>query len=187
MAISYCYLVPFSKDLTFTFLFWKKEGNNNMQFCHLTLPAKVIQTLGNFVNLWNTTQLERKQLKCCRRASFVKKKKKKKKKKAIALLICSSCEYHYTSDNRKQGRIKERAWFAGGGELTWRLLIPFVLQFVITPLTRDCSAHKTRKAPNHIVYIMSRAHTVNTRCAYTLNLEYTQTKRAEDRKSHQWR
>lgn len=60
-----------------------------------------------------------------------------------------------------------------GGELTWRLLIPFVLQFVITLLTRDCSAHKTRKARNHIVYIMSRAHTVNTRCAYTLNLEYT--------------
>lgn len=106
MAISYFYLVPFSKALTFTFLFWKEEADNNMQFCHLTLPTKVIQTHGNFVKLWNTAQRERKQLKCCRRASFVKK--------AIALLICSSREYHYTSDNRKQGRIKERAWFAGG-------------------------------------------------------------------------
>ena len=114
MAISYCYLVPFSKDLTFTFLFWKKEGNNNMQFCHLTLPAKVIQTLGNFVKLWNTTQLERKQLKCCRRASFVKKKKKKKKKKQLHYWFAAPVNITTPPITESKGESKRERDLQGG-------------------------------------------------------------------------
>lgn len=136
-----------------------------MQFCHLTLPTKVIQTQGNFVKLWNTAQRERKQLKCCRRASFLLKKQ-------LRYWFAAPVNITTPLITESKGESK-REHDLQGGELTWRLLIPFVLQFVITLLTRDCSAHKTRKARNHIVYIMSRAHTVNTRCAYTLNLEYT--------------
>ena len=54
-----------------------------MQFCHLTLPAKVIQTLGNFGKLGNDSRVKKKKEKVGRGGSFFKKKKKKKKKKQL--------------------------------------------------------------------------------------------------------
>lgn len=117
-------------------------------------------------------------------------------------MICGFHEYNYTLIIESKGSSREQDHDWQQGLLIWKLLIPFVLQFVITLLTRDYMSlslspplalsltHKDAHAQNadshrnvwtHTVYIMRYAHTVNRpiHCVYTLNLTNSYTNKSK--------